>query len=60
MGIINSDIYSWTFLVSLSCPYAAISLHTRITDSRGWGSRRVFIERANGVRENEPIMTWSS
>jgi len=31
-----------------------------IPNSHSWSTRRIFIERADGVRENEPIMSWQS
>ncbi|KAI0728588.1 TIM21-domain-containing protein, partial [Fomitopsis betulina] len=33
-------------------------LFVDVPNSRVWGSKRIFVERANGVRDNEPIMAW--
>ncbi|KZT74874.1 hypothetical protein DAEQUDRAFT_659963 [Daedalea quercina L-15889] len=35
-------------------------LFVDVPNSRSWSSKRIFIERSTGVRDNEPIMTWSS
>jgi len=35
-------------------------LFVDIPNSHSWSSKRVFVERMDGVRENAPIMTWHS
>ncbi|KAH9937430.1 TIM21-domain-containing protein [Fomitopsis serialis] len=35
-------------------------LFVDIPNSRSWSSKRIFVEQAAGVRDNEPIMSWSS
>ncbi|KAH9835807.1 TIM21-domain-containing protein [Rhodofomes roseus] len=35
-------------------------LFVDVPNSRSWNSKRIFIERSAGVRDNEPIMSWYS
>ncbi|PCH33384.1 hypothetical protein WOLCODRAFT_21976 [Wolfiporia cocos MD-104 SS10] len=33
-------------------------LFVDVPNSQNWNSKRIFIERANGVRDNEPLISW--